>query len=171
MEPGGENHESRFALLPWKSRGCLELWSLWDGESSRKFVLGGLHGRGNPTFPANFGLSALLLAFEIGSIVTDCNSGWMECVGVQVGAGGCLGKCTDLHHPMWVVTTPRLGSSPVRQYQENSQRGEVSAASILCAQEALKLEPAAYEREPFFRETTWKFCCWNNSLCWVTWNV
>lgn len=150
VEHSGKNHESTFAHLPWKRRGCQELRSLWEGESSRKFVPGGLCGRGNPTFPANLGLSALLPAFEIGSIVPDCNSGWTECACGQVGGGGCLGKCTDTTWCGW-SWWPRLGRNPVQQYRENSQRGKVSAGSILCAREVLKLESAACERDFLWR--------------------
>lgn len=94
------------------------------------------------------------------------------------GVCRCAGGWRWVPGPMHRLAQPdvgghdaQAGSNPVRQHREKSQRGKVSAASVLCAQEVLKSEPAAYERESFFRETTWTFCCWNNSLCWVTWNV
>lgn len=61
--PGGEHHESRFVVFPWKKIGCQELWSLWDGEPSKKSVLGELCGRRNSAFPASFGLSVLFWEF------------------------------------------------------------------------------------------------------------
>lgn len=95
-----------FVLFPWKNRGCQEPCSCCYGESSRKSVPQE-HARGNPTFPANSEFSAPRPAFEIGPRVPDCGGG-NACVGGQLGGGGCLDKCTDIHTPRWSIPLQQL---------------------------------------------------------------
>lgn len=93
------------------------------------------------------------------------------------GVWRCAGGWRWVPGPMHRLAQPNVGGhdaqageQPCAAIPGKEPEREGFSASILCAQEALTSEPAAYERESFFRETTWTFC-WNNSSCWVTWNV
>lgn len=68
--------------------------------------------------------------------------GGRGCENRQVGGGGRLGERTNTHTLMWMVVTDRQGSMSEQQHEGNSQK-EVYASFVICAQEALELEPPA----------------------------
>lgn len=74
METGGETLSLDLHFSPERT-GAIES-AVASGLVSLPEVPGELHG--NATLPASVGLAALLLAFEIGPIVPDCNSGCGE---------------------------------------------------------------------------------------------
>lgn len=122
-ESSGEHHESRFVLFPWKKTGCQELWSLWDGESSKKSVPGELCW-GDSAFPASFGLSVLFWEFGPQSLTAFLLEGSMECVGGQVGGGGAWVSAQTYTTQHGCPGLRREGE-PCAEIPGNSQRGRI----------------------------------------------
>lgn len=149
VEPGGEHHESRFVLFPWKKTGCQELWSLWDGESSKKSVPGELYGRRNSAFPASFGLSVLFWEFGPQSLTAVLLEGSIECGGGQVGGGGSWVSAQTYTTRHGCPGLPREGH-PCAATPGNSQRGRVHRHACRNKQRWKRLAVLIFHPDSFF---------------------